>query len=573
MSEIIKEKCIMTTHPKIAAEWHPVKNGDLLPSQVSYGSNKKVWWLGKCGHEWEAAIEKRILRNQGCPYCLGRRAIPGENDIATLYPKLMKLWDYEKNQKERNCPENIRPQSKLNIWWKCEKGHSWQASVMHVVNGKKCPICLEENGYVVDNYVFEMLPELVEEWDYEKNGDLHPKNVAWKSGKEIWWICSNGHSYNMSPNQKMKTDRKTKELRIVQCPICTGNRILKEYNDLATTYPELMEQWDYEKNSIDPCETNPGSHLKAWWKCNKGHSWEAVIESRSRLGRGCPVCAGQKLLKGYNDMATTNPELAKEWHPIKNDGVTPDSVSVHSHTNYWWLCANGHEWQAQPNNRLIGATGCPYCSGRFAIKGETDLVTKEPELAAEWHPTKNKVKPDECSYKSHMKAWWQCSKGHEWQAVVSSRSNGVGCPYCAGKLPIVGENDLATLMPELAEEWNYEKNKNIIPQMFTQFSNKKVWWQCSKGHEWRAVIGSRTFRKTGCPYCLGRKAIPGETDLATLRPEIAVDWNYAKNRKKLPEHYTIGSSEKVWWKCATCGSEWRSRIHTRASGGSNCPNC
>ena len=199
-------------------------------------------------------------------------------------------------------------------------------------------------------------------------------------------------------------------------------------------------------------------------------------------------------------MNTTNPELVPEWHPTKNKNITPEMISANTHKKFWWICNKGHEWEAQPHNRIEG-TGCPYCSGRVAIEGENDFSTLYPHLAREWHPTLNKIKASEIMPTSHNKVWWICDKGHEWQTWIYARVNGNGCPYCAGFKPIIGKTDLATLMPQIAEEWNYEKNRGKTPLMFTKYSNRKVWWKCNLGHEWRTAISTRTTLGMGCPEC------------------------------------------------------------------------
>ncbi len=105
---------------------------------------------------------------------------------------------------------------------------------------------------------------------------------------------------------------------------------------------------------------------------------------------------------------------------------------------------------------------------------------------------------------SIKKVWWKCSKGHEWKAVIGSRSKGAGCPMCAGQKAIEGVNDLATLNPKLAKEWDYEKNGNLFPSQFKPNSGKKVWWKCNKGHEWQTTISHRSLGN-GCPVCAGKK--------------------------------------------------------------------
>jgi uncharacterized Zn-finger protein len=354
-----------------------------------------------------------------------------------------------------------------------------------------------------ENSITEKIPWLIDEWNFEKNGDLYPENVAWRSNKKIWWLCKEKHSFQMSPNKRISLNKETGEVRVSVCPFCSRKKVLTGYNDLATTNPELIKQWDYKKNILKPTEITSGSKKKIWWLCDKGHSWKAAIYSRKN--RGCPYCSGKAILQGYNDLATLNPKLASEWHPTNNKGVTPNIISLNSHKKYWWLCDKRHEWEISPHNRNNGS-GCPYCSGRFAIKGETDLATLNPELAGEWHPTKNKNEtPKNVPLTSHKNIWWLCENNHVWQASIYSRTNGNGCPYCSGQKPIVGETDLETVMPEIAVEWNYERNRGKTPNMFTKSSNKRVWWKCEFGHEWRTAICTRTGVGTGCPECAKKR--------------------------------------------------------------------
>ena len=197
--------------------------------------------------------------------------------------------------------------------------------------------------------------------------------------------------------------------------------------------PKLMAEWNYEKNiDLDPSKVTLGSSKKVWWKCSKGHEWQAIIANRNK-GVGCPFCANKKVLQGYNDLQTANPALAKEWNCEKNKDLTPENVTFNSNEKVWWICKNGHEWQATIARRNQG-NGCPYCSGRYRVKGENDLFTTNPTLANEWNYEKNsELRPIDVSPKSHKKVWWKCSKGHEWQATIRNRNNGADCPYCSGR--------------------------------------------------------------------------------------------------------------------------------------------
>lgn len=429
------ETDVESQFPELAKEWDFAENGDYTPDKASIHSPRKVGWICARGHKWTASIEKRTQRNQGCPYCSGRRAIPGETDLATLNPEVLLLWNYEKNNENGVYPTNVKPNSEALAWWNCENGHSWEskirnvtkghrcpycssykvlpgvndlatvnpelalewhptknkdlkpsdvaphctkkvwwlgkcghewrADVDHRTGGRGCPLCLGKKALTVDKSIFEMIPEIVDEWDKEKNGENHPKNVTWRSNRTCWWKCKKGHSYDMKPNAKVVINKNTGEIRIVECPICTGKRIVKGVNDFATLYPELAEQWDVEKNGGEVKALSKGSEKKVWWKCKKGHSWKASVEVRTR-GLNCPICAGQKILPGYNDLSTLKPELAKEWHPTKNKGITPLDITPRSSTKkYWWLCPNcGNEYRAYAYQRTTTGSGCPKCVGK-----------------------------------------------------------------------------------------------------------------------------------------------------------------------------------------------------------------
>ena len=335
---------------------------------------------------------------------------------------------------------------------------------------------------------------------------------------------------------------------------------------------QLMDEWNWDKNNelnFDPRKLTLGNNKKVWWKCKQGHEWQALISNRNK-GRGCPYCAGKKILKSYNDLQTVNPTLAKEWNYEKNNGLTPADVMPNSNKKVWWKCSEGHEWQTTVAHRNIGR-GCPYCAHQKVLKGKNDLQTVNPNLAKEWNCEKNNgLMPGDVSPNSHLKVWWKCREGHEWQAIIYHRNNGIGCPYCSGRYAIKGENDLQTVNPTLASEWNYEKNNGLTPMDVMPNSSKKVWWKCINGHEWQAIIGSRN-KEHGCPYCAGQRIIKGKNDLQTVNPTLAKEWNYEKNNGLTPVDVMPNSGQKVWWKCNK-GHEWQAVIASR-NNEHGCPVC
>lgn len=337
----------------------------------------------------------------------------------------------------------------------------------------------------------------------------------------------------------------------------------------------LLAQWDKEKNGgLAPGDVTYGSHKRVWWRCELGHQWQAAVYARTGSGSGCPYCAGKKLLPNARTLATEYPQLVKEWHPSKNFTLSPGDVPPATHRKVWWVCDKGHEWQAQINSRTRG-TGCPVCTNRKVKVGENDLAATHPEIAAQWHPGKNgSLTPQSVVSGSYAKVWWQCGKGHEWQATVLSRtSNSNGCPICAGKQVIPGENDLASAFPQIAAQWHPSKNGTKTPEAVTAYSNRRVWWLCGNGHEYQSVIAHRTSSASECPYCTNRKVLAGFNDLETIEPRVAAQWHGELNGALSPRMLTPGSRKRVWWQCGE-GHVWKAVVYSRTGPQKcGCPVC
>jgi len=252
--------------------------------------------------------------------------------------------------------------------------------------------------------------------------------------------------------------------------------------------------------------------------------------------------------------------LLAQWDKEKNGDLTPHKVSYGSRTKIWWRCEAGHQWEAPVYSRTGANSGCPYCAGKRIAPGSPTLALEYPELAKQWHPTKNRdLTPNQVPPGTHRKAWWLCERGHEWQAEIKSRTSGNGCPICTNRKVVAGENDLATTHPEIAAQWHPEKNGLLTPQKVVAGTTKKVWWQCEKGHEWQAIVASRTTEGTGCPVCTGKQVRTGENDLATIFPNLVAHWHPTKNGAMTPQSVTPFSNRKAWWIC-DLGHEYQAVI-------------
>jgi hypothetical protein len=398
-------------------------------------------------------------------------------------------------------------------------------------------------------------PGLSAQWHPMKNGDLTPEDVTPSSGKRVWWICAKGHEW-----QAFVFNR----ARGCGCPLCYAQRVNKD-NCLKTKNPSLASQWHPVKNGdLKPEDVLPGSRSRVWWLCEKGHEWQAIINSRNH-GYGCPYCSGRLPTK-ENSLKTKYPELALQWHPVKNGDLTPENVTAASGKKVWWKCENVHEWQAKVYSRNEGH-GCPYCSGSKSSKDKS-LKAKNPLLASQWHPVKNgDLKPEDFLPGSNKKVWWVCENGHEWQASIGERYRGIGCPYCANRR-INKDNCLKTRNPSLAMQWHPFKNGDLIPEDVIPGSNKKVWWKCEIGHEWQTKILYRTYYNTGCPFCSQKSA---EYELTLSNPELTEMWHPEKNGNLTPANVTANSVNTVWWLCKK-GHEWQEKVYLqdRKQG---CPFC
>ena len=336
----------------------------------------------------------------------------------------------------------------------------------------------------------------------------------------------------------------------------------------------LLAQWDIERNlPLTPDDVTFGSHKRVWWTCPSGHSWQAMVYTRSE-GAGCPYCTGRKALPEQNCLAKQFPMLAVEWDSEKNAPLTPKDITPGSHKLIWWRCQNGHSYRSAVKTRVQGS-GCPYCAGKNVLPEETSLATEYPSIAKEWDAAKNvPLLPTQVISGTRRKVWWRCPKGHSWRAAVYSRTTlGTGCPVCTGRQALAGENDLATLYPDIAAQWDEEKNGVLHPNNVTAGSNRRVWWKCEKGHSYRAMIAQRVQRGDGCPYCANRKVLPGFNDLATAAPLVAKQWHASLNGALTPEMVTAGSHKKAWWQCSY-GHVWKATIYSRAGVQQcGCPVC
>lgn len=485
--------------------------------------------------------------------------------------------------------------------------------------------------------------DLLQEWDYEANYPLTPKEVAPKTNRKVNWIGSKcGHKWSASIAGRT---------RGYGCHVCNHYCTQEGVNDLATANPELVEEWDYEKNyPLTPQNVPRGTIKKVGWICKTCQKkWDATVCSRTH-GNGCPHCFKQfkvsfnekaieyylskitPVIPNYRPAFLNRKELdifiprlsiaieydGKNWHRnyverdieknklckansiylirIRESGLPdiPDSENyvvdfrdlVSLNTTIGIIVQKIAKQLDEPVNFTIDLKrdNIEITSLKRSVLTENTLDKQFPSVCAEWDYERNyPLTPNMFQPATHESVYWICSQcGNKWKQRICNRTNGHGCSKCGiikcatsrKQNLLANGNSFAEKYPDLLKEWDYERNGDLDPYQFTIGSDNTVHWKCSKcGGRWKTSINHRTGG-TGCPYCgtITKKIMPGVNDLATLFPDIAAEWDYEKNYPNKPENYAPFTHTKVGWICKICGNRWDANISNRCRG-RGCNKC
>lgn len=580
----MSNKPLSVTHPDLCKEWDYDKN-EHTPDDVTYGSNKKVWWRCEKGHSFQKSINQRTnMRGRKeseatfveCPHCSHAVATPGEYSFATEHPTLMEEWDWEENAAEGIDPDLILPTSNKKVHWICKKNptHKWVATPCNRVSGGRkhqgsgCPYC---DGKAFKEGITDletMYPEIAAEWDYDKNEDT-PNHVHAGSTKNAYWVCPQGHHYEMPPIRRTKQG--------CGCSICAGKKIIYE-TSLACLYPDIAAEWNYKKNGTTPDKVAPKSSKKFWWTCpeNPKHVYESSPASRTFNGTGCPFCSGHQVIR-EESFGFLYPDLLKEWDYEKNGELDPFAITSGSQRKVWWKCENGHSWETHVHVRTAGH-GCPQCkSGSMTSFAEQLFFIACQQMFPECDVINRYITSfgeeidiyiPQLSLGLEPGNWVLHKKKYEKDLAKREKckENGIRLvtiydEYKEDSNPF--DNDYYTEDKFFGNANNYLLIRDILKDLFkdTHGILAEFW----SDEYWKNMAYSARSA--------ANKAVSDPSrSLAEVAPEIAAEWHPTLNGDLRPENVYSKGYQIAYWICPK-GHEYQAPVYDRVNDGRGCGIC
>lgn len=561
MSKIsLKERLLANRFPDIAKQWHRSKNLPLTPNDVTYGSGKKVWWTCDNKHEFEASVSNRTL-GKGCPYCSGNKLLE-ENSLSHKFPKIAAEFHSTKNG--LLTPKDFASKSHKKVYWQCPvfPEHTWKASISSRTGmGAGCPLCTKQTSLPELRIFTELLhlyPDTLNRYKIKRTeADIFiPKHKL-----AIEFDGSYYHKNKREAEARKEALFQSLNLTLMRVRVSPLNKI-KEH-DIIVPEGELSKNTLNEiVFAVSRITQTPELYYQY---INNSSFFNSDLYNKyiNYLPNPFPE---DSLINQY-------PDIAKQWSYTKNHPLTPNNFTGGSGKKVWWQCekVDKHQWESSISSRVRGR-GCPFCANK-KVDNTNSLIYNFPELSLELHPEKNNFPLSNLTSSTNRIVWWRCLKGHAFRSSVKGRvEKGFGCPYCNGRKATL-ESSIKALYPEIAKEWDYQKNHPDTPENFLPKSQKSMHWVCSVNpeHKWKAIIATRTGGN-GCPFCAGRLATKDE-NLESQYPDLADEWDFIANEKP-PHLYKAGSGKKVSWVCKENPThKWKAVIYSRAKMGTGCPIC
>ena len=401
-------------------------------------------------------------------------------------------------------------------------------------------------------------PDIAKEWHPTLNGNNEPSMFLCGTDKKVWWMCPHGHDYKMSISSRTGSAKGN-------CPYCSNQRLLKGFNDFGTLHPEMLAEWDFERNTFLPSDIGTGTHKKVWWKCPFGHKYQAHPSNRvGKSHSGCPICAKEGhtsfpeqalfyyVKQYYSDVVNSDYEaIGVEldiYIPSKRTAIEYDGLNWHKHSKF-----------DEKKNKLCQDNGIVL----IRIREQGLPLFNDCVCVMRDNPRLEETLNDAISSVLHYL--------HVANADIDVQRDAIKIygQYVYNRK----ENSIASKFPDIASEWDYSQNGDITPDIVNYGSNKVFWWNGPCGHTYKMRVSHRTNNNCGCPYCAGKRLLKGYNDLESQYPELLDEWDYQLNKDIRPDSVSAHSDKRVWWRCKTCGNTWRTKIDSRTRMKSGCPAC
>lgn len=441
-NKLVFNNDIFHNSPRLRKEWSK-KNNIPVHLALSHIDTKKYWWnCSICQGEYLCSIPIRREVIDSCPYCNDEQPLKGYNTISDIHPELTSYWSSKNTQKIDEITLS-EAKNKKYIWLCdcCNLEFNEKLSIVldkfSNINNRElkkiCPYCNKKIPKPEESLGYKK-PFLKSEWLENINGDIY--NVFSNSNDIIEWICRKCHR-----NFKAKISNRAEDDKC--CPYCSNRILIKGINDLATTHPHLIKEWSNLNDRQLSCLTNKSSY-KAWWKCSVcSNTYQQVVSSKLISKTSCPYCRKTKVLKGFNDLATTHPWLIKEWSTLNDRDRDSSSIMCNSNYRAWWKCAEcSKEYRQSVKKKiLMNKSCCPYCRNNKVLKGLNDLATTHEYLLNEWDYLNNILlaKQTEIDEKSNKIVWWICKDdpNHRYKFKINEKikyekRNLITCKICKG---------------------------------------------------------------------------------------------------------------------------------------------
>jgi hypothetical protein len=576
--------------------------------------------------------------------------ITKKKSILVTHPLIARDWDVEKNTDI--SIENVAPTDKLSVWWSCLNGHSYSVSPYTRLRTNGCKFCNKEKNERKNLLEIRLLSgnskrftdvasrEVVSQWSIELN-EIKPHEVTSHSKLKIKWKCQDGHTWEATPSSRIRGGGCPECYKLNRVEILLKAKLKVAGRSLFDAYPNLVDEWDFSKNHRNPYELTPNSNYKAFWKCKFNHSWEANIYNRTGNGSGCPECSGsgtskieiyilcelrklfvkvdwRKKIDSFElDIFIPEYSIGVEvdgeyWHRnksekdrkksffLKSKGInlirirsdyltgTDDHIIIakgQSNTDDFQIITN--EIIEYLRNKIGTESLIDYCINKkqLAAKDYQEMIARlpapperdsllavYPNVASEWDYDKNSpLTPDLFTPKSDQKFWWTCSKNHSWQATIKNRTlRDSNCPHCfdtrrvdeINKRYLSRLGSIAEKYPEVLPYWDHKKNIPSNPEKITAVLTNTYSWICMQEHSFTRLLKGMV-KDQSCKYCHSIKK---------THPKLLDEWDFANNNHIDPIEITQGSDKSLWWLCEN-GHSWNASIVSRLKGNKKCHAC